>query len=412
MGDNTVPEIQRTNLANVGLTLKSLGIDNVMQFDFMDPPPDEALLKAHELLYALSSLNKFGELTKVGRRMTEFPLDILHVASEKYKCSDDIISIAAMLSVGKSIFYRPKDKQVRSMRQTRDIRDQLAGLLERVEIELTSNSSDVDAIKKSITSGFFPHSARLQKFGLYKTIKHLQNVRIHPGSGLAQVLPRWVVYHELVLTTKEYMRQVTEINPEWLVEIAPHYYQLKDVEDSYSKKMPRGAGQRNMMGANLSNMENVINRQSRPATFSPTIPLLRKAHFDASEETNKFSESFNSSTSKKESSSSNILAFHSIAQWNAHYKATKETNKLMVLDFTATWCGPCKLMDPVILEFAGNYTDVEFIKIDVEELTEVSQALQVHQLPTFVLVQKGKVADRVVGVKKEELKRSIEKHIK
>ena len=78
MGDNTVPEIQRTNLANVGLTLKSLGIDNVMQFDFMDPPPDEALLKAHELLYALSSLNKFGELTKVGRRMTEFPLDILH----------------------------------------------------------------------------------------------------------------------------------------------------------------------------------------------------------------------------------------------------------------------------------------------------------------------------------------------
>ncbi|KAG5061958.1 hypothetical protein AAZX31_02G021800 [Glycine max] len=126
----------------------------------------------------------------------------------------------------------------------------------------------------------------------------------------------------------------------------------------------------------------------------------------------RFSESFNSSTSKKESSSSNILAFHSIAQWNAHYKATKETNKLMVLDFTATWCGPCKLMDPVILEFAGNYTDVEFIKIDVEELTEVSQALQVHQLPTFVLVQKGKVADRVVGVKKEELKRSIEKHIK
>ena len=116
MGDNTVPEIQRTNLANVGLTLKSLGIDNVMQFDFMDPPSDDALLKALELLYALSALNKFGELTKVGRRMAEFPLDPtlskMIVASEKFKCSDDIISIAAMLSVGKSIFYRPKDKQV------------------------------------------------------------------------------------------------------------------------------------------------------------------------------------------------------------------------------------------------------------------------------------------------------------
>ncbi|RVW83359.1 putative pre-mRNA-splicing factor ATP-dependent RNA helicase DEAH6 [Vitis vinifera] len=57
-----------------------------------------------------------------------------------------------------------------------------------------------------------------------------------------QVLPRWVIYHELVLTTKEYMRQVTELKPEWLVEIAPHFYQLKDVEDPGSKKMPRTEG--------------------------------------------------------------------------------------------------------------------------------------------------------------------------
>ncbi|XP_027168695.1 pre-mRNA-splicing factor ATP-dependent RNA helicase DEAH1-like isoform X2 [Coffea eugenioides] len=288
--DNTVPEIQRTNLANVVLTLKSLGIHDLLNFDFMDPPPAEALLKALELLYALGALNKLGELTKVGRRMAEFPLDPMLskmiVASDKYKCSDEIISIAAMLSIGNSIFYRPKDKQVhadnarlnfhmgnvgdhiallkvysswketnfstqwcyenyiqvRSMKRARDIRDQLEGLLERVEIEVTSNVNDLEAIKKAITSGFFPHSARLQKNGSYRTVKHPQTVHIHPSSGLAQVLPRWVVYHELVLTTKEYMRQVTELKPEWLVEIAPHYYQLKDVEDSTSKKMPRGEG--------------------------------------------------------------------------------------------------------------------------------------------------------------------------
>uniref|UniRef100_A0A2P2LWH7 RNA helicase n=2 Tax=Rhizophora mucronata TaxID=61149 RepID=A0A2P2LWH7_RHIMU len=290
LDDNTVPEIQRTNLANVVLTLKSLGIHDLLNFDFMDPPPSEALLKALELLFALSALNKLGELTKVGRRMAEFPLDPMLskmiVASDKYKCSDEIISIAAMLSVGNSIFYRPKDKQVhadnarmnfhmgnvgdhiallkvynswketnystqwcyenyiqvRSMKRARDIRDQLEGLLERVEIELTSNPNDLDAIKKSITSGFFPHCARLQKNGSYKTVKYPQTVYIHPSSGLAQILPRWVVYHELVLTTKEYMRQVTELKPEWLVEIAPHFYQLKDVEDGASKKMPRGAG--------------------------------------------------------------------------------------------------------------------------------------------------------------------------
>ncbi|XP_065629546.1 pre-mRNA-splicing factor ATP-dependent RNA helicase DEAH1 [Quercus suber] len=287
MEDNTIPEIQRTNLANVVLSLKSLGIHDLINFDFMDPPPSEALLKALELLFALSALNKLGELTKVGRRMAEFPLDPMLskaiVASDNYKCSDEMISIAAMLSVGNSIFYRPKDKQVhadnarmnfhtgnvgdhiallkvynswketnystqwcyenyiqvRSMKRARDIRDQLEGLLERVEIEVTSNESDLEPIKKAITSGFFPHSARLQKNGSYRTVKHPQTVHIHPSSGLAQILPRWVIYHELVLTTKEYMRQVTELKPEWLVEIAPHYYQLKDVEDSGMKKKLR-----------------------------------------------------------------------------------------------------------------------------------------------------------------------------
>ncbi|XP_039127211.1 pre-mRNA-splicing factor ATP-dependent RNA helicase DEAH1 isoform X3 [Dioscorea cayenensis subsp. rotundata] len=288
--DNTVPEIQRTNLANVVLTLKSLGIHDLVNFDFMDPPPSEAILKALELLFALSALNSKGELTMVGRRMAEFPLDPMLskmiVASDKYKCSDEIISIAAMLSVGNSIFYRPKDKQVhadnarlnfhtgnvgdhiallnvynswketnfstqwcyenyiqvRSMKRARDIRDQLEGLLERVEIEITASPNDLDAVKKAITSGFFHHSARLQKTGAYKTVKNPQTVYIHPSSGLAQVLPRWVIYHELVLTAKEYMRQVIELKPDWLVEIAPHYYKLKDVEDTGSKKMPRGQG--------------------------------------------------------------------------------------------------------------------------------------------------------------------------
>nr|KYP55749.1 Putative pre-mRNA-splicing factor ATP-dependent RNA helicase DHX16 [Cajanus cajan] len=75
------------------------------------------------------------------------------------------------------------------MKRARDIRDQLAGLLERVEIELTSNANDLDAIKKAITSGFFPHSARLQKNGSYRTVKHSQTVHIHPTSGLVQERP-------------------------------------------------------------------------------------------------------------------------------------------------------------------------------------------------------------------------------
>ncbi|EFJ34530.1 hypothetical protein SELMODRAFT_82212 [Selaginella moellendorffii] len=290
MEDNTVPEIQRTNLGNIVLMLKSLGINDLMNFDFMDPPPAETLMRALEQLYALGSLNDRGELTKLGRRMAEFPLDPMLskmiVASDKFKCSEEIISIAAMLSVGNAIFYRPKDKQVhadtarmnfhsgnvgdhialmrvydswketnyssnwcyenyiqvRSMKRARDIRDQLQSLLERVEIELTSNANDLEAIKKTVTAGFFYHTAQIQKNGSYKTVKNPQVVHIHPSSGLSQVLPRWVVYNELVLTTKEYMRNVIEVKKDWLVEIAPHYYKKQDVEDVGAGKMPRGKG--------------------------------------------------------------------------------------------------------------------------------------------------------------------------
>ncbi|KAH6818813.1 RNA helicase family protein [Perilla frutescens var. frutescens] len=274
--DNTVPEIQRANLGGVVLTLKRLGVVDLLRLDLMNPPPAEALIKALELLYALGALNKTGELTKLGELMAEFPLDPMMskmiVASEKYNCVDEILSIAAMLSVGSSIFYRPKEKRVMadnarrnfyvanmgdhvallnvytswkesnfsrqwcyenyvqagSMRRARDIRDQLEGVVTRVGIRLCSNVNDVEGIRKAIASGYFPNSARMHKEeGLvYTNIKTRQNVYIHPHptSGVA---PRWVVYHELLFTTREYMRQVTEIKPEWLLEIAPHYYNME-----------------------------------------------------------------------------------------------------------------------------------------------------------------------------------------
>lgn len=65
--EDTIPEIQRTNLGNVVLMLKSLGIDDLIHFDFMDPPPAETLIRALEQLYALGALNDLGELTKLGK---------------------------------------------------------------------------------------------------------------------------------------------------------------------------------------------------------------------------------------------------------------------------------------------------------------------------------------------------------
>ncbi|XP_071097598.1 pre-mRNA-splicing factor ATP-dependent RNA helicase DHX16-like [Haliotis cracherodii] len=287
--DNTIPEIQRTNLGNVVLLLKSLGINDLINFDFMDAPPHETLVLALEQLYALGALNHMGELTKLGRRMAEFPVDPMMskmiLASEKYKCSKEVITIAAMLSVNNAVFYRPKDKivhadtarvnffvpggdhltllnvytqwedtdystqwcyenfiQHRSMKRARDVRDQLEGLLDRVEIEIVSNPGETVNIRKAVTAGYFYHTSRMDKGGQYKTVKHHQTVMIHPNSSLFEELPRWLIYHELVFTSKEFMRQVIEIENGWLLEVAPHYYRAKDLESGANKKMPKKAG--------------------------------------------------------------------------------------------------------------------------------------------------------------------------
>jgi pre-mRNA-splicing factor ATP-dependent RNA helicase DHX16 len=109
--ENTVPEIQRTNLGMVVLMLKSLGINDLIGFEFMDPPPGETLMRALELLYALGALNDKGELTKLGRRMAEFPLDPMLskavIASEQYSCTDEVrlCLIYALISMIEAIGY-------------------------------------------------------------------------------------------------------------------------------------------------------------------------------------------------------------------------------------------------------------------------------------------------------------------
>ncbi|KAJ7454911.1 pre-mRNA splicing factor [Mycena galericulata] len=291
----TVPEIQRTNMALVVLTLKCLGIEDIVGFDFMDPPPAETIIRALELLYALGALNHHGELTKLGRRMAEFPvepeLSKAIISSEKYSCTEEVLTIVSMLSESASIFYRPKDKklhadqarknffhpsgdhftllniwnkwsesdfsqqfcyeqflQFKSLNRARDVRDQLARLCERVGLDIRGipNLGDVVPVKKALAAGYFYHTATIQRDGeSYRTMKTGNSVHIHPSSSLFQhQLPiRTVLYYELVITSKSYMRQVMDVNPSWLLEVAPHYFKAEDVDGLDGKKqMPRAVG--------------------------------------------------------------------------------------------------------------------------------------------------------------------------
>lgn len=270
----SVPELQRSNLAHTVLTLKAMGINDLLRFDFMDPPPAPHLIAAMESLYSLGALDDEGLLTKLGRIMSQFPLDPMVskmlLASVDLGCSDEILTIVAMLSV-MSIFHRPKEKQgaadqkkarfhqpegdhltlltvyeawkrnrfsnpwcyenfvqIRSMKHAQDVRKQLVTIMDRYNLDIVSAGQNFVKVRKAIVSGFFCHAAKKDPQEGYRTLVDGQTVFIHPSSSLFHTQPEWVLYHEVVLTTKEYMREVLSIESAWLVELAPRFFKVAD----------------------------------------------------------------------------------------------------------------------------------------------------------------------------------------
>ncbi|XP_037034697.1 ATP-dependent RNA helicase DHX8 [Bradysia coprophila] len=269
-----VPEIQRTNLATTVLQLKTMGINDLLHFDFMDAPPVESLVMALEQLHSLSALDDEGLLTRLGRRMAEFPLEPnlskMLIMSVALQCSDEVLTIVSMLSV-QNVFYRPKDKQsladqkkakfnqsegdhltllavynswknnkfsnawcyenfvqIRTLKRAQDVRKQLLGIMDRHKLDVVSAGKNTVRIQKAICSGFFRNASKKDPQEGYRTLVDSQVVYIHPSSALFNRQPEWVVYHELVQTTKEYMREVTTIDPKWLVEFASSFFRFSD----------------------------------------------------------------------------------------------------------------------------------------------------------------------------------------
>ena len=114
--ESTTPEIQRTNLDGIVLLLKSIGVNDLISFDFMDPPPAEALIRSLGSLYAPGALNDQGELTKIGRKLAEFPISSSIgrsiLTADQYGCVEEVLSIVSMLDKASALFIRPADKKV------------------------------------------------------------------------------------------------------------------------------------------------------------------------------------------------------------------------------------------------------------------------------------------------------------
>ena len=279
---NSIPDIQRTNLAHTILMLKAMGINDLLSFDFMDPPPAQTMLTALEALFALSALDDEGLLTRLGRKMADFPMEPplakMLIASVELGCSEEILSIVAMLSV-QSVFYRPKEKQAqadskkakfhqpegdhltllavyngwkasnfsnpwcyenfiqaRSMRRAQDVRKQLLGIMDRYKHDILSAGRDFNRVRRAICSGFFRHAAKKDPQEGYKTLVEGTPVYIHPASALFNRAPEWLIYHELILTTREYCHNVLAIEPKWLVEVAPQFFKVADANKISKRK--------------------------------------------------------------------------------------------------------------------------------------------------------------------------------
>ena len=288
LSGSTVPEIQRSNLAPVILQLKALGIDNILRFDFLTPPPAELVVRALELLYSLGAVDDYAKLTRpIGMRMAELSVEpmmakVLLVAPNM-SCLSEVLSIAAMTSLQGSVWFddhngkkatessrrkfaaeegdqltllnvyetfitkgrknaqwcRDNHLNYKSMTRAVSIRAQLKRYLERFGINVEESLGQTRrpetvadrgvAIRKCLSMGYFAHAARMQPDGSFKTANGAATLYAHPSSLMFNRKADWVIFHEILETgEKTYVRDITKIEKGWLFDgIIGEYYQVK-----------------------------------------------------------------------------------------------------------------------------------------------------------------------------------------
>ena len=268
----TEPDIRRSPLASVVLAMEDIGIENIKEFDFIDPPERVAFTEAYETLIALGAIRR-GEkgLTEIGKAMARLPLEPriarMLLDAEKYSCVKEVATYAAFLSV-RNVFVRPKGKEdeadfahsrfkatnsdaltaleiwrayedascsrgwcfsnflnAKTLEEVSKIRTQLFETLERHNIAFVSSEpADTEGFLKAVCAGLaynlYEHADRQWYHGLFRNGGDYAS--IHPGSAaFSRFSERWIVAMEVVRTTKVWLRGVTVVKPQWLPGIAP-----------------------------------------------------------------------------------------------------------------------------------------------------------------------------------------------
>lgn len=115
------------------------------------------------------------------------------------------------------------------LKKAKEVRTQLLDIMQQQKIAITSSGSDWDIVRKAICSAYFHNAAKLKGIGEYNNCRSGMPCFLHPSSALYGLgyTPDYIVYHELVYTSKEYMQCVTAVDPEWLAEMGPMFFSIK-----------------------------------------------------------------------------------------------------------------------------------------------------------------------------------------
>ncbi|CAJ1332550.1 unnamed protein product [Effrenium voratum] len=277
MPAQTPAEILRCEMASIYIDLKALGIPKVSTFPLVDKPPRELLEKAAHFLSRIGALDAKDELTDMGKKLARMPIHplyayCLHVSFE-FECTAEILSIVAMLSADAQIFTASRKQREKgqslpyhqeegdhlcllsafsqwkkqpnpkafaaqnslnhsALEKTVTIRNQLKEVLKEAwgadQISSCGGPKNWATVRRCLLKGLFTQTARRDDVNQnsYRTFLSRQEAKLHPSSVLHRRTPQppCVIYSDLVITSKSYLRIVTEVDPAWLPELCPRYF--------------------------------------------------------------------------------------------------------------------------------------------------------------------------------------------
>lgn len=297
MYEQQLPEIQRANLSSVILLLKSLGIDPILDFPWLSQPPSASLVASCYELWVLDALDsKSGAITKLGLDLVAYPMDPsmarVIIAGIEANCASEILTILAMLCVP-SVYVRTSERakqadraherfivsgsdhltllnvydqwetnrrssnwasenflQPKSLWLAANVREQLIGLVGWKGVKKSRKSDWERLVRRSICKGYFHHAAQTRGLNGYTGLRNNADLKIHPTSALHGISSNspYVIYHELILTSQQYMMVVTEVDAEWLLEDGAKFYytegskpvdSVDEADQEYSKPLKR-----------------------------------------------------------------------------------------------------------------------------------------------------------------------------